>query len=135
MLINSNFNQAVEVFNSGYDEETFKVLTEGVSETFYRPVIEDDHKFPYSFIVTTYEKLGKDACYMAELGRVKFVNGEAVTDGNSVRFDISATPGEEVVLLDIIGLRFYKLTKGAYNHLLFLNNIKKLDNARCTPDW
>lgn len=130
MLINSAFNQAVEVFNSGYNEETFKVLTEGVSETFYRPVIENERKFPYSFIVTTYEKLGRDACYVAELGRVKFVNGKAETDGNSVRFDISAKPGEEVVLLDIIGLRFYKLTKGAYNHLLFLNNIKKLDKAR-----
>lgn len=130
MLINSAFNQAVEVFNSGYNEETFKVLREGVSETFYRPVIENEHKFPYSFIVTTYEKLGRDAGYVAELGRVKFVKGKAETDGNSVRFDISVKPGEEVVLLDVMGLRFYKLSKGAYNHLLFLDQLRDLDNAR-----
>ena len=129
MLI-SGFNQAVDVFNSGYNKAAFKLLTEGVSETFYRPIIEKDRKFPYSFLVTSSSVFGKSVSYIAELGRAVFDNGNVETDENTVRFDITAEIGEEVVLLDIVGLRFYKLTKSAYNHLLFLDQLRDLDNAR-----
>lgn len=130
MLI-SGFNQAVDVFNSGYNKATFKLLKEGVSETFFRPVIEKEQKFPYSFIVISSEVFGKSVVsYIAELGRAVFDNGKVETDENTVRFDITAETDEEVVLLDIIGLRFYKLTKGAYNHLLFLDQLRDLDNER-----
>lgn len=129
-MINLDFDLAVNIFNSGYNNVTYKLLTEGVSETFYRPIIEKERKFPYSFIVVTGEALGENALYTADLGRVNFENGKIVADGNTVRFDIMTKRGEEVVLLDIIGLRFYKLTKAAYNHLLFLNQLKDLDKER-----
>ena len=129
MLI-SGFNQAVDIFNSGYNKATFKLLTEGSSETFFRPVIEKEREFPYSFIVTTSEVFGKTVSYIAELGRAVFDNGNVDIDENTVRFDITAETGGEIVLLDIIGLRFYKLTKAAYNHLLFLDQLRGLDNER-----
>lgn len=129
MLI-SGFNQAVDVFNSGYNKATFKLLTEGVSETFYRPVIEKERKFPYSFLVTSSEIFGKSVSYIAELGRAVFDHGKVETDENTIRFDITAEIDKEIVLLDIIGLRFYKLTKGAYNHLLFLDQLRDLDKTR-----
>ena len=106
MLI-SGFNQAVDIFNSGYNKATFKLLTEGSSETFFRPVIEKEREFPYSFIVTTSEVFGKTVSYIAELGRAVFDNGNVDIDE-----------------------RFYKLTKAAYNHLLFLDQLRDLDNER-----
>lgn len=129
MLI-SGFNQAVEVFNNGYNKATFKLLKECVSETFFRPIIEKEQKFPYSFIVTTSEVLGRDVCYIVELGSAVFDNGKVDIDENTVRLDINAKMREEVVLLDIVGLKFYKLTKAAYNHLLFLDQLRDLDNER-----
>ena len=129
MLI-SGFNQAVDIFNSGYNKATFKLLREGVSETFYRPIIEKEQKFPYSFLAISSSVFGKSVSYIAELGRAAFDNDKVEIDENTIRLDITADTDEEVVLLDIIGLRFYKLSKGAYNHLLFLDQLRDLDNAR-----
>ena len=133
MLANSDFNQAVEIFNKGFDTDTFKVVKPGVQETFLLPNIDRNNKLPYSFVVVETRDIDVGIEYLAELGRVGFNNGKAITNENITRIGITVNRYENlIVILDIVNFKFYKLTEDAYNHLLFLKTLKNDYNKEMT---
>lgn len=125
MLANSDFNQAVEIFNQGFNTETFKVVKPGIQETFLLPNTDLNNKPPYSFIITETNNLGNNIEYLAELGRVGFNGGKATTNESITRTSIILNRNvRSVVLIDILNFKFYSLSEDAYKHLLFLKSIK-----------
>lgn len=125
MLANSDFNQAVEIFNQGFNTETFKVVKPGIQETFLLPNTDLNNKLPYSFIITETNNLGNNIEYLAELGRVGFNGGKATTNESITRTSIILNRNvRSVVLIDILNFKFYSLSEDAYKHLLFLKSIK-----------
>lgn len=133
MLANSDFNQAVEIFNQGFNTETFKVVKPGIQETFLLPNTDLNNKLPYSFIITETNNLGNNIEYLAELGRVGFNSGKATTNESITRTSIILNRNvKSVVLIDIRNFKFYSLSEDAYQHLLFLKNIKDMHNKEMT---
>lgn len=125
MLANSDFNQAVEIFNQGFNVDTFKVVKPGIQETFLLPNTDLNNKLPYSFIITETNNLGNNIEYLAELGRVGFNGGKATTNESITRTSIILNRNvRSVVLIDILNFKFYSLSEDAYKHLLFLKSIK-----------
>lgn len=125
MLANSDFNQAVEIFNQGFNVDTFKVVKPGIQETFLLPNTDLNNKLPYSFIITETNNLGNNIEYLAELGRVGFNGGKATTNESITRTSIILNRDvKSVVLIDILNFKFYSLSEDAYKHLLFLKSIK-----------
>lgn len=125
MLANSDFNQAVEIFNQGFNVDTFKVVKPGIQETFLLPNTDLNNKLPYSFIITETNNLGNNIEYLAELGRVGFNGGQATTNESITRTSIILNRDvKSVVLIDILNFKFYSLSEDAYKHLLFLKSIK-----------
>lgn len=125
MLANSDFNQAVEIFNQGFNVDTFKVVKPGIQETFLLPNTDLNNKLPYSFIITETNNLGNNIEYLAELGRVGFSGGKATTNESITRTSIILNRNvKSVVLIDILNFKFYSLSEDAYKHLLFLKSIK-----------
>ena len=133
MLANSDFNQAVEIFNKGFNTDTFKVVKPGAQETFLLPNIDRNNKLPYSFVVVETKDTGASIEYLAELGRVGFNNGKAITNDSITRTGIVLNKHDKlVVLIDILNFKFYSLTEDAYNHLLFLKSLKDDYNKEMT---
>lgn len=125
MLANSDFNQAVEIFNQGFNVDTFKIVKPGIQETFLLPNTDLNNKLPYSFIITETNNLGDNIEYLAELGRVGFNGGKATTNESVTRTSIILNRDvKSVVLIDILNFKFYSLSEDAYKHLLFLKSIK-----------
>ena len=125
MLANSDFNQAVEIFNQGFNVDTFKIVKPGIQETFLLPNTDLNNKLPYSFIITETNNLGNNIEYLAELGRVGFSGGKATTNESITRTSIILNRNvKSVVLIDILKFKFYSLSEDAYKHLLFLKSIK-----------
>lgn len=133
MLANSDFNQAVEIFNQGFNVDTFKVVKPGIQETFLLPNTDLNNKLPYSFIITETNNLGNNIEYLAELGRVGFSGGKATTNESITRTSIILNRNvKSVVLIDILNFKFYSLSEDAYKHLLFLKSIKDMHNQEMT---
>lgn len=133
MLANSDFNQAVEIFNKGFNTDTFKVVKPGIQETFLLPSIDRNNKLPYSFVVVETKDTGAGIEYLAELGRVGFNNGKAITNDSITRTGIVLNKHDKlVVLIDILNFKFYSLTEDAYKHLLFLKSLKDDYNKEMT---
>ena len=133
MLANSDFNRAVEIFNKGFNTNTFKVVKPGIQETFLLPSIDRNNKLPYSFVVVETKDTGAGIEYLAELGRVGFNNGKAITNDSITRTGIVLNKHDKlVVLIDILNFKFYSLTEDAYKHLLFLKSLKDDYNKEMT---
>jgi hypothetical protein len=133
MLANSDFNQAVEIFNQGFNVDTFKIVKPGIQETFLLPNTDLNNKLPYSFIITETNNLGDNIEYLAELGRVGFNGGKATTNESVTRTSIILNRDvKSVVLIDILNFKFYSLSEDAYKHLLFLKSIKDMHNKEMT---
>ena len=129
MLMNPDFNQAVEIFNQGFKVNTFKVVKPGIQETFFVPSVDLGNKLPYSFVIVETNNLGNNIEYLAELGRVGFNGSKATTNESVTRTSLVLNRDAKlVVLIDILNFKFYSLTEDAYKHLLFLRKLKDEHN-------
>jgi hypothetical protein len=135
-MLNPDFLKAVDVFNQGYKPETFKVVSNKPQEIFLLPNIDKEAKSQYSFVIVERADNLNDVTLTAEFGKVKFEGNIANVNGSVTRSDIEIKKELKVikridlkiVLIDIVNLKFYSLTKKAYQYLLFLKELKDRDD-------
>lgn len=135
-MLNPDFLKAVDVFNQGYKPETFKVVSNKPQEIFLLPNIDKEVKSQYSFVIVERADNLNDVTLTAEFGKVKFEGDMANVNGSVTRSDIEIKKELKVikridlkiVLIDIVNLKFYSLTKKAYQYLLFLKELKDRDD-------
>ena len=135
-MINPDFLKAVDIFNQGYNPETFKVVSNKPQEIFLLPNIDKEAKSQYSFVIVERADNLNDVTLTAEFGKVKFEGNTASVNGSVTRSDIEIKKELKVikridlkiVLIDIEHLKFYSLTKKAYQYLLFLKELKDKDD-------